>query len=62
MIVTLVNPPLICNGVLLGGDFIRGDPWGCYLEGQGDLISRLITPITHIVLPIPIIDLVTKSP
>ena len=33
------------------------------LEGQGDLVSRLITPITHIVaLIIPIINLVTKSP
>ena len=31
------------------------------LEGQGDLVSRLITPITHIVTPIiPIINLVTK--
>ena len=36
---------------------------GAYLEGQGDLVSRLITPITHIVTPIiPIINLVTKSP
>ena len=34
-----------------------------YLEGQGDLVSRLITPITHIVtLFIPIINLLTKSP
>ena len=34
-----------------------------YLEGQGDLVSRLITPLTHIVSPIiPIINLVTKSP
>ena len=34
-----------------------------YLEGQGDLVSRLITPITHIVtLVIPIIDPLTKSP
>ena len=33
-----------------------------YLEGQGDLVSRLITPISHIVTPIiPIINLVTKS-
>ena len=37
---------------------------GCYyLEGQGDLVSRLITPITHIVTTIlPIINLLTKSP
>ena len=34
-----------------------------YLEGQGDLVSRLITPITHIgTLNIPIISLLTKSP
>ena len=37
--------------------------WGVYLEGQGDLVSRLIAPITHIVtLLIPIITLLTKSP
>ena len=34
-----------------------------YLEGQGDLVSRLITPITHIVTTvIPLINLLTKSP
>ena len=34
-----------------------------YLEGQGGLVSRLITPITQIVTPIiPIINLVTKPP
>ena len=34
-----------------------------YLEGQGDLVSRLTLPITHIVTPsMPIINLVTKSP
>ena len=34
-----------------------------YLEGQGDLVSRLITPITHIVTPvIPRINLLTKFP
>ena len=34
-----------------------------YLEGQGDLVSRLITPITHIVtLNISIINLLIKSP
>ena len=33
------------------------------LEGQGDLVSRLVTPITHIVtLNIPIINLLIKSP
>ena len=32
-------------------------------EGQGDLVSRLITPITHLVtLLIPILNLFTKSP
>ena len=34
-----------------------------YLEGQGDLVSRSIAPITHAVNQlIPIINLVTKSP
>ena len=34
-----------------------------YLAGQGDVVSRLITPITYIVTPfIPIINLLTKSP
>ena len=34
-----------------------------HLEGQGDLVSRFITPITHIVIPfIPVINLLTKSP
>ena len=34
-----------------------------YLEGHGDLVNRLITPISHIVSPfIPIINLLTKSP
>ena len=34
-----------------------------YLEGQWDLVSRLITPITHIVtLAIHLINLLTKSP
>ena len=35
------------------------------LEGQGDLVRKLITPITHIViatLVIPIINRLTKSP
>ena len=34
-----------------------------YLEGQGDLVSRLITHITQVISPfIPIINLLTKSP
>ena len=34
-----------------------------YLEGQGDLVSRLIIPITHIVtLNILITNLLTKFP
>ena len=34
-----------------------------YLEGHGDLISSLITPIAHIITPIiPIINPLTKSP
>ena len=49
-------------------------PFGVYLEGQGDLVNRLImgmigiiiwlvTPMTHIITPIiPIINLLTKSP
>ena len=38
-------------------------PVTCYLEGHGDLVSILITPISHIVTPIiPIISLLTKSP
>ena len=44
---------------------VQGVGLGCrvYLEGQGDLVSRLITPVTHIVtLIIPIINLLTKSP
>ena len=36
---------------------------GAYLEGHGDLVSRLITPIRHIITPIiPIVNLLTKSP
>ena len=34
-----------------------------YVEGQGDLVSRLITPITYIVTLVTlIINLLTKSP
>ena len=44
-------------GVTMIAKFLR------HLEGQGDLVSRLITPITHIVTTIiPIINLLTKSP
>ena len=33
-----------------------------HLEGQGELVSGLVTPITHIVaLSIPITNLLTKS-
>ena len=42
-------------------DLQRG-PDKTYLEGLGDLVSRLITPITHIVtLVIPVINLLTKA-
>ena len=59
------GPPLTCKTsleVLCGSDMQLG--WRReHLEGQGDLVSRLITPIIHIVNPfIPIINLVTKSP
>ena len=34
-----------------------------YLEGQGDVVSRLISTITHIITPIiPTIDLLFKTP
>ena len=34
-----------------------------YLEGHGDLVSKLVTPITHIAtLVIPLTNLLTKSP
>ena len=34
-----------------------------YLEGQGDLVSRRITPISHRITPIfPITNPLTKSP
>ena len=40
----------------------RGLVFRDYLEGQGDLVSRLIIPITHIVtLNITSINLLTKS-
>ena len=41
----------------------KGVGFGGLLGGSGGLVSRLITPITHIVaLIIPIINLLTKSP
>ena len=47
----------------VAGDSCRGVEFRDYLEGQGDLVSRLVTPITHIVTEfIPIINLLTKSP
>ena len=34
-----------------------------YLEGHGDLVSSLITHISHVINPtIPIINLLAKSP
>ena len=43
--------------------WVRDSGPRAYLEGQGDLVSRIITPINHIVTPcIPIINLLTKSP
>ena len=41
--------------------------WGLaglpYLEGHGDLVGRIITPISHIITPpIPICNLLAKSP
>ena len=47
----------------LGRLWLRGSGFRSDLEGQGDLVSRLITAITHIVtLLIPIISLLSKSP
>ena len=44
------------------GAFRFGVEFMIYLEGQGDLASRLMPPITHAVtLIIPIINLATKS-
>ena len=38
-------------------------PTDKYLEGQGDVVSRLISTITHIITPIiPTIDLLIKFP
>ena len=33
-----------------------------YLEGLGDLVTRFMTPISHITPIIPIISPLTKSP
>ena len=47
---------VIVIGVRMGGLYRD-------LEGQGDLVSRLMTHITHIITPlILIINLLTKSP
>ena len=41
----------------------KGLQGGHYLEGHGDLVSRLITLITHrITSSIPIVTLLTRSP
>ena len=38
-------------------------PLDPYMESQGHLVSRIITPISHIVTPIiPAINLLSKSP
>ena len=51
--------------VAVSSAFLSSYRWlegGDNLEGQGDLVSRLRTPITHTVAPvIPIIQLFTKS-
>ena len=56
---------------MLTGDFaaclmgfrVLGCGFMLYLEGQGDLVSRVITPITHVVtLVLSLINLLTKSP
>ena len=50
------------GGFLGLGMNISGLKAAGYLEGHGDLVSRLITPISHIITPIiPIIDVLTKS-
>ena len=47
-----------CYSSSEGGDYVSA---GNYLEGQGDLVSRLIAPISHIAtLNIPIINILTK--
>ena len=57
---------MVLQGFFGGGGggmgLVRGSQ-ALYLEGQGDLVSRLITPIAQIVaLIIPTISLLTKSP
>ena len=47
---------MLCYGRLKGLQ-------GSYLEGHGDSVSSLMTPISHIITPIvPIITLLTKPP
>ena len=55
---------MVMYDVLCVGSRLRiGSLAELYLEGQGDLVSRLRTPIAHIVSPaILIISLLTKSP
>ena len=37
--------------------------WGLYLEGQGDLVSRLIMGISKVIIwAMGVINLLTKSP
>ena len=44
-------------------DYAIGDDPSPYLEGHGDLVGRLITPISHRITPvILIINPFTKSP
>ena len=42
--------------------YLRPSGFRAYLEGQGDLVSRLITPITHNTPNDPIVNLLAKSP
>ena len=43
--------------------FLLGHRDVCYLEGHGDLVNRLITPISHIITPIiPIINPLKSPP
>ena len=51
---------LIDRGCSLGFKWAYGPD----LEGQGDLVSRRITPVSYLITPItiPIINLLPKSP
>ena len=62
---------LVCNSNKLNivyVDTVYGKPKGflvvaTYVEGHGDLVSRLQTPVTHTVtLVIPIVNLLALSP